>query len=293
MRPLFFFLIAVLTSLISYAQVPRQFAFQGVARNAANQPVANQTVSVRFTLRQGFESGTSVYQETHSPQTTAAGMFNLSVGAGNAVSGSFSAINWTAGPYFLQVELDAAGGSNYANINTTLLQSVPYAMAAKNLEGVTNPQDGDVMEYNDGAWIRKPKTKRFHFSGNGSALISTFWFVSAIATITIEKDNPNISLSATKTFGSNLSNGGESMSLVLGYRKVGPTQGDYTPFITTDVIDNFRVPTRVRLPFTLTGTYSTTFKAGEVYEVGMLGKSSNGASWNENGPSTGFVEVSY
>src|SRR5208337_106059 len=52
------------------------------------------------------------------------GLVHLAIGTGTLVSGSFTAINWAAGPYFIQVSV---GGTV---LSTVQLLSVPYAMYA-------------------------------------------------------------------------------------------------------------------------------------------------------------------
>jgi hypothetical protein len=112
------------------AQAPQQFNFQGVARDAAGKAVANTTVSLRLTIHEGLPGGVNVYQETHKPLTSNGGIFTVSVGSGNDKSGSISDIKWSGGSFFLQVELDAAGGNNYIDLGATQLLSVPFALHA-------------------------------------------------------------------------------------------------------------------------------------------------------------------
>jgi hypothetical protein len=112
------------------AQAPQQFSFQGVARDAAGKVIANTNVSLRLTIHEALPAGVNVYQETHKPLTSNGGIFTVSVGAGNDKSGSISDIKWSAGSFFLHVELDAAGGSNYIDLGATQLLSVPYALHA-------------------------------------------------------------------------------------------------------------------------------------------------------------------
>ncbi|NOY36427.1 MAG: hypothetical protein GXO83_02530, partial [Chlorobi bacterium] len=81
--------------------------------------------------------GTAVYTETFNPVTNDFGLFTLEIGNGTVVSGNFAAIDWTAGPYFLKVEMDAAGGTDYTDMGTTQLLSVPYALHAKTAGSVT------------------------------------------------------------------------------------------------------------------------------------------------------------
>ncbi|WP_439557594.1 tail fiber domain-containing protein [Dyadobacter sp.] len=129
-----FLVIAVLLSILPfsiYAQVPQQFSFQGVARDAAGKVIPNRNVSLRISVRPTTALGSPVYQETHATQTSANGIFNISVGAGLVQSGQFADIKWNSDKFFLQIELDPDGGSNYINLGATQLLSVPYALHAE------------------------------------------------------------------------------------------------------------------------------------------------------------------
>lgn len=120
------------------AQSPNRFNYQAIARDNAGNALVNQAVSFRLNIHQTTASGTVVYSETHSLSTNQFGLANLAIGGGNVVSGSFSGINWASGPYFVEVELDATGGSNYVSMGTSELLSVPYALYAAS--GTPGPQ---------------------------------------------------------------------------------------------------------------------------------------------------------
>ncbi|HBX51893.1 MAG: hypothetical protein A2275_02460 [Bacteroidetes bacterium RIFOXYA12_FULL_35_11] len=130
---LIFFLSFLINQNI-FAQSPQSFRYQAIARNAAGNVLANQHVSFRISLLQGSVSGTLVYSETHTDTTNQFGLVTLAIGGGAVVSGSFASINWAGGSYFVKVELDAAGGSNYVEMGTSQLLSVPYALYAKETE---------------------------------------------------------------------------------------------------------------------------------------------------------------
>lgn len=115
----------------SFAQSPQKFNYQGVARDNSGNILPNQNIGLRLSIRQGTPTGTIVYRETHSTSTNPFGLFDIEAGGGIVLSGTFSAINWGAGPYFFQTELDATGGTNYLNMGTTQLLSVPYALYAE------------------------------------------------------------------------------------------------------------------------------------------------------------------
>ncbi|HLP21220.1 MAG TPA: hypothetical protein VK174_13000, partial [Chitinophagales bacterium] len=121
-----------------FAQSPSKFNYQAVARNAAGNALANQNVAVRFTIHHLTPTGTTVYQETHNLTTNAHGLFTAEIGGGNTVGSAFlESVNWNDGDMFLQVELDAAGGTAYTEMGTTQLMSVPYAKHADDANSIT------------------------------------------------------------------------------------------------------------------------------------------------------------
>lgn len=130
-------LLFVCLSVLLFAQPPQGFNYQAVVRNNSGAIIANQAVSARFTIHDGSASGTTVYQETKSLTTNQFGLITHAVGTGNVTNGTFAAINWGNSSKWLQVEVDATGGSSYTDMGTTQLLSVPYALYAGT--GVTGP----------------------------------------------------------------------------------------------------------------------------------------------------------
>ena len=138
-------LVALCLTVVVFAQAPQKMSYQAVIRNASNALVANQPVSMRISILQGSASGTPVYVETQTPTTNSNGLSSLEIGTGTVVSGSFSAIDWASGQYFIKTETDPSGGSNYALTATSQLLSVPYAMYAEksgSLVQTTAPLNG-------------------------------------------------------------------------------------------------------------------------------------------------------
>ena len=116
----------------TFAQTPPDaFSYSAVARDANSNPIATTTIGIQISLRQGSPLGTVVYQENHFVNTDQFGLFNLTVGGGSVQSGNISTIDWAAANYYLQVGMDANGGTNFLNMGTTQLLSVPYALHAK------------------------------------------------------------------------------------------------------------------------------------------------------------------
>src|SRR5205085_7936547 len=86
----------------TFAQSPQLISYQAVVRNLSNSLVANATVGMRISILQGTTSGTEVYVETHQTNSNANGLISIEIGGGAVVTGTFSAIDWSAGPYFIK-----------------------------------------------------------------------------------------------------------------------------------------------------------------------------------------------
>jgi hypothetical protein len=143
-------LLSVIFSLTSsFSQSPDKFSYQAVVRNSGGTLVQNSSVGFRISLLQSTSGGTVVYSETHTASTNANGLASLEIGSGSVLSGDFSAIDWSAGPYFLKTETDPGGGSSYTISGTTQLLSVPYAIHSKKageLDGnITSSQVSDFQ----------------------------------------------------------------------------------------------------------------------------------------------------
>lgn len=118
------------------AQAPNQFKYQAIARNTAGNILANQSVGFEISILQNSSGGTSVYTETHAVTTNEHGLVNLNIGGGAVVSGTFSTIDWGGAIYFIQVRMDATGGTAYALMGSSQLLSVPYALNAKTVSSI-------------------------------------------------------------------------------------------------------------------------------------------------------------
>lgn len=122
------------------AQSPQKMSYQAVIRNSSNQLITNQTVGLQVQILQGSTNGIVVYSEIQTPGTNANGLISIEIGGGNG----FDAIDWSNGPYFIKVETDPNGGTNYTISGTSQLLSVPFALyanTAENLTGTLNETD--------------------------------------------------------------------------------------------------------------------------------------------------------
>jgi hypothetical protein len=116
---------------------PEQISYQAVVRGSDNAIVANQAVGMRISIVQSGSNSaknqrpSAVYEETQTPTTNANGLLSIYIGAGTG-SDDFSAIDWSALPHYITIEIDPTGNNgNYTITGTTQLASVPYALYAK------------------------------------------------------------------------------------------------------------------------------------------------------------------
>src|ERR1043165_5525052 len=126
-----FVLLLFTTIVFAKAQVPQAINYQAIARDAGGSPYANRNISVRFTINTGINPGFPIYQETQTAVTNQFGLFTTKIGYGNPTIGSFPAISWAGGNKYLLVEYDPNGGTNYLNMGSSELVSVPYALYAE------------------------------------------------------------------------------------------------------------------------------------------------------------------
>lgn len=120
------------TALFGFSQTPQAFNYQGLATNLNGLPLKNRAITIEASILEGAILGSAVYTETHQIQTDRFGFFSISIGEGQTIVGTFSAIDWGANEYFLQVGIDRNGGDNFSKLGTTQLLSVPYALHAAN-----------------------------------------------------------------------------------------------------------------------------------------------------------------
>lgn len=158
MKKLFTLLICLVWIINNVsAQTPDSFNYQAVVRNNSGQIIVNQAVGFQISILQSTATGTVVYSETHAVQTNAFGLVNFEIGQGIVVSGAFSTINWGSDKYFVKIELDATNSGTFAEMGTSQLLAVPYALYAKQAgNGLTvsgTPQKGDILFNNGSSWV--------------------------------------------------------------------------------------------------------------------------------------------
>ncbi|MEZ5196815.1 MAG: hypothetical protein R2764_10545 [Bacteroidales bacterium] len=109
----FTLLIGLICVVTIFAQAPKTFKYQAIARDNTGNIISNQIVSFQISIVEGDAGGISIYTETHDITTSEFGLVNLEIGNGELVSGTFETIDWGSNSYFLQIEMDENGGINY------------------------------------------------------------------------------------------------------------------------------------------------------------------------------------
>ena len=154
-------------------------SYQAVIRNGSNGLVTSSPVGMRVSILQGSPTGTLVYQEIYNPnpQTNANGLVAIEIGGGTPLTGTFTTIDWSAGPYFIKTEIDPTGGTNYTITGTSQLLSVPYALYAKTVASYPET-DPTVKAINgivksNGTTISAATAGTDYLTPNGSAALLT------------------------------------------------------------------------------------------------------------------------
>jgi len=253
------------------AQAPQGIPYQSIIRNSSGALITNQPVSVRYSVHDSAMLGTVVYQETHNTTTSNLGMVNLTIGQGTSIVGSFSSVNWGSSAKFMQVELDAAGGSNYVDLGAQQMMSVPYSLFSAN--GMKNGTAvGEMLYWNGTAWASVSPT--VSLPGNQA---KTLKFCNGAPTW---EDCPAVAPMVTSTALSNISNfmaicggnissdGGSSVSArgVCWSTSINPTVS-----LSTKTIDGSGI-----------GSFSsniTSLSAGTTYYVRAYATNSVGTSY--------------
>lgn len=118
--------------------------FQAVARDKMENPAKDRKIYVQTSIVQNASSTGTIFTEIHYSKTDMAGVFNISIGQGNRISGSASdllSIPWNNGPLLLNLKiaiepLTPLGNWDYTkewiDLGTSPFGTVPYALYSGN-----------------------------------------------------------------------------------------------------------------------------------------------------------------
>ncbi|NTS43050.1 hypothetical protein HRG84_19350 [Flavisolibacter sp. BT320] len=135
MKQFFILALFVLAHSIAFSQAPLGINYQGVARNAQGQAIANQSIKIKISLikEDDVNVKSTFYSETRTVTTNALGLFSFTIGVDPSTnSGFLNQGNWNDGnsKQFLKVELDVNNSGTWTDMGTQQIVSVPYALYA-------------------------------------------------------------------------------------------------------------------------------------------------------------------
>jgi hypothetical protein len=183
MKKIFTLLIGIvlsITILNSQVAPPQAFSFKANIKDKYGLPVLFKKINLRMTILQGGMNGTVVYSEYFTPTTDLYSQVDVQIGRGTVLPGygNFPSIDWSSDEYFLKIEADVKGGSNYQLLSVTQLLSVPYALYAGAAGNGFSGNYEDLFNKPtlfDGTWSSltgKPSFAPVAFSGSWNDLIN-------------------------------------------------------------------------------------------------------------------------
>lgn len=178
------------------AQSPEKISYQAIIRARDNSLLINSNVSLKIIIHQGAANGIAVYQENHSVTSNNNGLVSLEIGTGQNVTGTFNTIAWQNGSYFIETQVDIAGGTNYNIVGVTQLLSVPYALHSKTADRLvgsttTNNSKAAIISFSNSRNVASADINNTIECTTSSTLTLTSGFASMIIgdTINLEAHN--------------------------------------------------------------------------------------------------------
>ena len=161
MKKIVLSIIIAFVSKMIIAQVPQGFNYQAIARDGSSNPIANATIKVMLSILSdttGFYltgGGTYIWEEEQmNVKTNAFGLFTVVFGNPSATyvqgsADSFSAIDWAKTPLYIGTKI--ANPTDYKNLGTAKLWSVPYSMVTDSTKALIKGKRLSVVSSDDGA----------------------------------------------------------------------------------------------------------------------------------------------
>ena len=128
-------LVSILSGPMVWGEIPQTMSYQGVLTDADENPVADGSYDLAFTLYDAAADGNALWTETQSVDVSD-GLFNVILGSTNPLNLDFDM------PYWLGI---AVGEGSELSPRTELTSSA-YSLNARGVSGETNvfPSDGNV-----------------------------------------------------------------------------------------------------------------------------------------------------
>lgn len=120
------FLTLLLTITFTFAQSNTRLSYQSVVRNAENQLVVQEEITVQFQLHNHSPLTAAIYTEQHTVRSNQNGLVSLVVGEGTGQTGDIDAVTWNDA--YICTQYSLAGEVVLAD--TQKINAVPYACYA-------------------------------------------------------------------------------------------------------------------------------------------------------------------
>jgi hypothetical protein len=156
-------------STATFAQVPQKFNYQGIARDQKGNPMGKQQMSLKLSVLPTADATVPEYEETQIVTTNEFGLYTLQIGNGTAVTGQMKFVKWETGNKYIKVAIDPKGGTDYVDMGTNQLLSVPYAMYADKAGIAGSQEPGDKATRAAVSTATTPSLFGFITKFNGSA----------------------------------------------------------------------------------------------------------------------------
>ncbi|HRG69224.1 MAG TPA: hypothetical protein PLS73_10275 [Saprospiraceae bacterium] len=263
-----------LTIFCSYFQFslaqsfPAKFNYQVSIRDDKGTAISDRLVSFRISIIENQNTpNIYAYKEEHKDVSTKFGIASFIIGDSPNKTGIIENLLFQSKAYHIRVEIDENNGSNYKDLVTAQLVSVPYAMVASQLSQ-NNAKQGEVLKWNGTEWI--PDTD---ISSPGGGVTNLAGDVTGTVTNTkVEKIQNRTLASTTPNIGQVLKWNGSQWGPDNDATGGAPTNlnGDVTGSPTNNKVEKIQNRT----------VASTTPTTGQVLKW-------NGSQWSPDNDATG------
>lgn len=131
MKRLLLTFTALVLCLIVFGQEGSSFSYHAIIHDREGKLLITHSASIRISILQGNAFDSIVYSEIHNVTTDQFGIASIVVGKGNLSSGDFTRIEWDNEKYYLRVEADANGGTDFIDLGTTEILNVRNTIEKK------------------------------------------------------------------------------------------------------------------------------------------------------------------
>ncbi len=161
-------------TLLSAQSIQKNFInYQGVARSTGGDILADESINIQIALKFGAPDIAASYVENHTITTNLNGVFALLIGNGTPVTGDFNTLQWGGVAPYVTIAI------NGAEVGTTELMAVPYAITSGDTRWFSN---GDDIENINSGNVGIDRTPTAKLDINGDLRLETGTSANEIST---------------------------------------------------------------------------------------------------------------